>query len=256
MIRRGLTVRGAYAYTDDDYDAALRLLLEGTAGLGELEPVLPLDAGPGRVRGARGRAVRPAQGVPRRGMIVAAGALDGRTAAVSGASSGIGLATARRLHELGASVTGLARRRDAIVAGLGEGPRARALALDVTDAAAARAAFAGVDRLDVLVAAAGTNVPGAPLGELDAAGWDAVVATNLTGVFHSSTRRSRRCGRRAGSRSSSARSPGPGPTAPGRPTRPPRRARSPSPARRGSRSTSAAPASASASSRRGWSTRR
>jgi hypothetical protein len=40
-------VRGSYAYTDDDYDNALRLLLEGGAGLGELEPVRPLDAGPG-----------------------------------------------------------------------------------------------------------------------------------------------------------------------------------------------------------------
>ena len=46
VVRRGLTLRGAYAYTDDDYDEALRLLLDGTAGLGELEPVLPLEAGP------------------------------------------------------------------------------------------------------------------------------------------------------------------------------------------------------------------
>jgi threonine dehydrogenase-like Zn-dependent dehydrogenase len=46
VIRRGLTLRGAYAYTDDDYDTALALLLDGRAGLGELEPVLPLDAGP------------------------------------------------------------------------------------------------------------------------------------------------------------------------------------------------------------------
>jgi threonine dehydrogenase-like Zn-dependent dehydrogenase len=46
IVRRGLTVRGSYAYTDADYDAALRLLLDGRAGLGELEPVQPLDAGP------------------------------------------------------------------------------------------------------------------------------------------------------------------------------------------------------------------
>ncbi len=111
-------------------------------------------------------------------MIVAAGALAGTTAAVSGASSGIGLATAQRLHALGASVTGLARRRELIP---GE---VRAVALDVTDADAARAAFAGVERLDVLVAAAGTNVPRRALGEVDASGWDAVVGTNLSGVFH------------------------------------------------------------------------
>ena len=46
VIRRGLTLRGAYAYTDGDYDDALALLLEGRAGLGELETVLPLEAGP------------------------------------------------------------------------------------------------------------------------------------------------------------------------------------------------------------------
>jgi threonine dehydrogenase-like Zn-dependent dehydrogenase len=46
VVRRGLTLRGSYAYTDADYDAALALLLDGRAGLGELEPVLPLDAGP------------------------------------------------------------------------------------------------------------------------------------------------------------------------------------------------------------------
>ena len=46
VIRRGLTVRGMYAYSDADYDEALRWLLDGRAGLGELEPVQPLDAGP------------------------------------------------------------------------------------------------------------------------------------------------------------------------------------------------------------------
>jgi len=46
VIRGGLTVRGSYAYSDADYDEALRWLLDGRAGLGELEPVQPLDAGP------------------------------------------------------------------------------------------------------------------------------------------------------------------------------------------------------------------
>ena len=46
VIRRGLTVRGSYAYSDADYDEALAWLLDGRAGLGELEPVQPLDAGP------------------------------------------------------------------------------------------------------------------------------------------------------------------------------------------------------------------
>jgi (R,R)-butanediol dehydrogenase / meso-butanediol dehydrogenase / diacetyl reductase len=46
LVRRGLTVRGSYAYTDADYDAALQLLLDGRAGLGELEPIQPLADGP------------------------------------------------------------------------------------------------------------------------------------------------------------------------------------------------------------------
>ena len=53
VIRRGLTVRGSYAYSDADYDEALAWLLDGRAGLGELEAVQPLDDGPGRVRRAR-----------------------------------------------------------------------------------------------------------------------------------------------------------------------------------------------------------
>ena len=46
VVRRGLAVRGSYAYTDADYDEALAWLLDGRAGLGELEAVQPLDAGP------------------------------------------------------------------------------------------------------------------------------------------------------------------------------------------------------------------
>jgi len=46
LVRQGLTIRGSYAYTPEDYDRALELALSGRAGVGELEPVLPLSAGP------------------------------------------------------------------------------------------------------------------------------------------------------------------------------------------------------------------
>ena len=46
VVRHGLTVRGSYAYTAADYDDALAWLLDGRAGLGELEVVQPLASGP------------------------------------------------------------------------------------------------------------------------------------------------------------------------------------------------------------------
>jgi len=46
LVRRGLTLRGSYAYTPQDFDRALELLLDGRAGLGALEDVLPLDERP------------------------------------------------------------------------------------------------------------------------------------------------------------------------------------------------------------------
>ena len=73
--------------------------------------------------------------------------LEGVHAVVTGASRGIGLATARALHALGARVALLARNADALAheaAVLGE--RATAVACDVRDAAAVDAAVAGLQR--------------------------------------------------------------------------------------------------------------
>jgi len=120
-------------------------------------------------------------------VILADRLLEGRAVAVSGASSGVGLAVAQRLHDLGASVVALARRAEAMEAGLGAGRlasgRLDVRALDVTDARASAQAL-DQTRLDVLVAAAGTNVPERRLDQLTPDSWDELVATNLTGVFN------------------------------------------------------------------------
>src|SRR4051794_13222207 len=79
---------------------------------------------------------------------------SGRTAVVTGASSGIGAATAARLAAEGFDVVVGARRVDrleTLAASIG----ARALPLDITDAASVEAFAAEVDRVDVLVNNAG-----------------------------------------------------------------------------------------------------
>jgi NAD(P)-dependent dehydrogenase (short-subunit alcohol dehydrogenase family) len=101
-----------------------------------------------------------------------------RTFVVTGAASGIGLATARRLLAEGGSVVGadLASPPDL-------GPRFTFVAADITDEAAVAAIVAAVpDRLDGVVHAAGV-AGGGPVHLLDRAEWERVIAINLTGTF-------------------------------------------------------------------------
>src|SRR5207302_890309 len=58
------------------------------------------------------------------------------------------------------------------------------VAIDVTDRAAVDAFVAGLERLDVLVCAAGENVKDRQLDRLSAADWDRVVGASLTGAFN------------------------------------------------------------------------
>ena len=115
-------------------------------------------------------------------MIVADGALAGKTIVVSGASSGIGLATAQRAHDLGASVTALARRREAMEEGLGDRD-VEIRAVDVGDREAVATAL-DHDAVDALVLAAGTNVKDRRLADLSPEGWESMMRANLDGVYH------------------------------------------------------------------------
>ena len=113
--------------------------------------------------------------------------MDGRTALVTGASSGLGRYFAEVLHQAGARVVLAARRRDRIdaeAARLGE--RAHAVAMDVADEASVPAAFDRIGELvgvcDVLINNAGIAAPG-PALDITAAEWDAVLDVNLRGAF-------------------------------------------------------------------------
>src|ERR1700730_8475347 len=93
------------------------------------------------------------------------------TAVVTGASSGIGAATALALAEAGFDVVLGARRLDRLEAVAAEVPRARALPLDVTDASSVERFCGQVPSCRVLVNNAGGAFGLEPIAEADEEEW-------------------------------------------------------------------------------------
>ncbi|PSL00925.1 NADP-dependent 3-hydroxy acid dehydrogenase YdfG [Murinocardiopsis flavida] len=107
----------------------------------------------------------------------------GKTAVVTGASSGIGAACARGLAAAGYEVVLLARRAerlDALAAELG----GRAFPVDITDRAAVDAAVGGLERCDVLVNNAGGALGTETVAAGDPADWARMYEVNVLGSMH------------------------------------------------------------------------
>ena len=116
--------------------------------------------------------------------------LQGRTAVVTGAASGIGAAIARRLAEQGARVALLARREERLAELAGkiesDGGRAIAVGADVTRdesiSAAAERIHEAFGRVDLVVNAAGVMLPN-PINDGRVDEWTRMIDTNVTGVL-------------------------------------------------------------------------
>jgi len=132
------------------------------------------------------------EGRDARSSIFREGLLDGKVALVTGGGTGIGAAIALELGRLGAQVVIGSRKASHIepaAAGMGEllGRDVLGLSCDIRDRATVRATVARIvaekGSLDILVNNGGGQFF-SPAETIKGKGWDAVVATNLTGTWN------------------------------------------------------------------------
>ena len=111
-----------------------------------------------------------------------------RTIIITGASQGIGKATAEAFLNAGWKVGCLARSADKLSAAWGGRDGAMPLPCDVTDSKSVDAAFdafvAEYGRLDAIFNNAGRGSPAEPIDEISDETWDAVLSVNVTGMFN------------------------------------------------------------------------
>ena len=112
--------------------------------------------------------------------------LVGRSAAVTGAGSGIGEACSLALAHAGVRVIGLDRDADALTrlveAAAADGLTITPITCDVTDQGSVTSAATEAGRVDILVNAAGIGLPGSLL-DVDRDAWQRVLDINLTGYL-------------------------------------------------------------------------
>lgn len=116
--------------------------------------------------------------------------LEGKTALVTGAGSGIGRSVARRFAREGARVVIADRDEHAARRAVEEiGAAARAQVMDIAQESSVAEAFAGLGEAgwtpDVVIANAGVQLFGrdAKIADLDLEAWNDTIGTNLTGAF-------------------------------------------------------------------------